>query len=101
MVEHLQLSLCSPPTCSFTEADGQGNQSNICLKRPQAVAISMLPKHADPLLRFYAVCPAYAQREMWLQTWLVGRALQWWLSWTTAMMAVMDYCNSGCLGLLQ
>lgn len=25
----------------------------------QPIALSMQPKHADPLLRFYDVCPAY------------------------------------------
>lgn len=35
----------------------------------------MLPKHQDPLLRFFDVCPAFAQHELWLESWLV-RPLQ-------------------------
>ncbi len=41
--------------------------------RPQAVAIDMAPKGRDPLLRFYDVCPVYAQREVELEQWLVRR----------------------------
>ncbi len=40
--------------------------------RPQAVALTMALRDQDPLLRFYDMCPAYAQREEWLETWLVG-----------------------------
>ncbi|GIM03204.1 hypothetical protein Vretimale_8003 [Volvox reticuliferus] len=46
------------------------------IRRPQAVAISMAPKNADPLLRFFEVCPAYAQHdeytEKWISSWMQG-----------------------------
>ncbi|EFJ49629.1 hypothetical protein VOLCADRAFT_104207 [Volvox carteri f. nagariensis] len=46
------------------------------IRRPQAVAISMAPKDADPLLRFFEVCPAYAQHdeftEKWIGPWMQG-----------------------------
>lgn len=44
--------------------------------RPQAVAITMSPKHKDPLLRFYDMSPQYAQHEEWLEKWLVRVLLQ-------------------------
>ncbi|KAG2443864.1 hypothetical protein HXX76_002207 [Chlamydomonas incerta] len=42
------------------------------MKRPQAVAMSMAPKAADPLLRFFDVCPAYAQHDEYTEKWLGG-----------------------------
>ncbi|KAG2436537.1 hypothetical protein HYH02_011475 [Chlamydomonas schloesseri] len=41
-------------------------------KRPQAVAMSMAPKAADPLLRFFDVCPAYAQHDEYTEKWMGG-----------------------------
>ncbi|PNW73688.1 hypothetical protein CHLRE_13g568600v5 [Chlamydomonas reinhardtii] len=42
------------------------------VKRPQAVAMSMAPKAADPLLRFFDVCPAYAQHDEYTEKWMGG-----------------------------
>ena len=34
--------------------------------------MSMAPKDADPLLRFFDVCPAYAQHDEYTEQWLSG-----------------------------
>lgn len=39
---------------------------------PQPVAISMLPKRRDPVLRFFDMCPAYDQHEKTVERWLVS-----------------------------
>ncbi|GLC49087.1 hypothetical protein PLESTB_000181100 [Pleodorina starrii] len=54
--EELDASLRDPPS----------------VRRPQAVAISMAPKDADPLLRFFEVCPAYAQHDEFTEKWMGG-----------------------------
>lgn len=69
------------------------------LKRPQAVAINMAPKHKDPLLRFFEMCPTYAQREEWLEKWLSGWMARNWSELIPAveerlgMQRAMDACD--------
>lgn len=45
--------------------------------RPQPVAITQSPKHQDPLLRFFDMCPAYEvheeRTEEWLSGWMAGK----------------------------
>jgi multiple inositol-polyphosphate phosphatase/2,3-bisphosphoglycerate 3-phosphatase len=36
------------------------------------VAMSMLPKRRDAVLRFFQVCPAYLQHEDTVERWLVS-----------------------------
>ncbi|GAX82686.1 hypothetical protein CEUSTIGMA_g10112.t1 [Chlamydomonas eustigma] len=45
--------------CRDRQLKGEGP----ILTRPQAVAITMSPKDADPLLRFFDICPAYEAQE--------------------------------------
>lgn len=45
--------------------------------RPQPVAISMLPQQQDPVLRFFAMCPAYLQHEHATTRWLVSGRTVW------------------------
>lgn len=52
---------------------GAGSQSGVLGGwRPQPVAISMLPKRHDPVLRFFESCKGYRQHE--------DRALRWLVS---------------------
>jgi hypothetical protein len=39
---------------------------------PQPVALSMLPRQADPVLRFFETCRAYRQHEDHTRRWLVS-----------------------------
>ncbi|GFH24816.1 protein kinase domain-containing protein, partial [Haematococcus lacustris] len=39
--------------------------------RPRSVALTMAPKKADPLLRPFEMCSAYAQHEEYVEKWLV------------------------------
>ncbi len=50
--------------------------SGPCRCRPRAVAITMSPKRADPLLRFYDLCPAYERHEAETKQWLVRVCVQ-------------------------
>ncbi|KAF5828132.1 histidine phosphatase superfamily [Dunaliella salina] len=70
---------------AVTKGANNNNSSSCPERRPQAVALSMAPKHADPLLRFYAMCPAYAQREVWLETWLPGWMEEQWAKLAPAL----------------
>ncbi|MEW5301092.1 MAG: hypothetical protein WDW36_003972 [Sanguina aurantia] len=57
------------------------------LFRTQACALKMSPKHADPLLRFFDMCPLYAQRDKYVGKWLKG----WMLgNWTQLAMTVQS-----------
>ncbi|KXZ41450.1 hypothetical protein GPECTOR_462g371 [Gonium pectorale] len=55
------------------------------IRRPQAVAISMAPKDADPLLRFFDVCPAYAQHDEFTERWMSGWMQGNWSRLTPAL----------------
>lgn len=44
------------------------------LRRAQPVAITMAPKTRDPLLRFFEMCPAYAQHDEYTENWMSGWA---------------------------
>lgn len=39
---------------------------------PQPVAVQMLPKSADPVLRFFECCPGYREHEDRAVRWLVS-----------------------------
>jgi hypothetical protein len=45
------------------------------LTRPQPVAVTMLPKRSDPVLRFFDMCPAYQQHEDTMERWMVGAVI--------------------------
>ncbi len=69
----------APLDPSLTALPGRG------VRRPQAVAVSMAPKDADPLLRFFDCCPAYAQHdeytEQWISGWMQVRGRGWGVDW--------------------
>ncbi|KIZ04268.1 hypothetical protein MNEG_3694 [Monoraphidium neglectum] len=48
--------------------------------RPQPVAMSMLPKRRDAVLRFFQVCPAYLQHEDTVERWLAPWLWHHWES---------------------
>ncbi|KAG2495101.1 hypothetical protein HYH03_006711 [Edaphochlamys debaryana] len=64
------------PTLSALDELDESLHDVPIVRRPQAVAMSMAPKDADPLLRFFDVCPAYAQHdeftEEWMDSWMQG-----------------------------
>jgi multiple inositol-polyphosphate phosphatase/2,3-bisphosphoglycerate 3-phosphatase len=40
--------------------------------QPTPVAVSMLPRNSDPVLRFFEVCRAYRKHEDATRRWLVS-----------------------------
>lgn len=72
----------SPPRPPFKDSHLLVNVPSPHPPTDQAVAMSMAPKDADPLLRFFDVCPAYAQHdeftERWMSGWMQVRLGQWW-----------------------
>ncbi|KAJ9522949.1 hypothetical protein QJQ45_023746 [Haematococcus lacustris] len=50
--------------------------------RPRSVALTMAPKKADPLLRPFEMCSAYAQHEEYVEKWLGGWMAEQWQGMT-------------------